>query len=155
MDLGVGTPGILKGLSLSLCPQPRLGLSRPSVLDICMVRGWVRWSFNTLTVGHSRSLSKNYVKGFVLSYSVMGNSLQPHLLQPARLLCPWSSLGKNTGVGYHSLLQGIFLTQGSNLDLLHHRWSLYLLNHKGNTLIEHMKCQSETVSSMWKLPIFL
>ena len=32
--------------------------------------------------------------------------------------------GKNTGVDCHSLLQGIFLIQGSNLDLLHCRWSL-------------------------------
>ena len=37
---------------------------------------------------------------------------------PARLLCSWDSLGKNTGVGCHVLLQGIFLTQGSNLHLL-------------------------------------
>ena len=37
---------------------------------------------------------------------------------PARLLCPWNSPGKNTGVGCHALLQGIFLTQGSNLNLL-------------------------------------
>ena len=29
----------------------------------------------------------------------------------ARLLCSWNSPGKNTGVGSHSLLQGIFLTQ--------------------------------------------
>ena len=36
---------------------------------------------------------------------------------PARLLCPWDSPGKNTGVGCHALLQGIFLTQGSNLCL--------------------------------------
>ena len=35
----------------------------------------------------------------------------------ARLLCPWSSPGKNTGVGNHSLLQGIFQTQGLNLSL--------------------------------------
>ena len=35
-----------------------------------------------------------------------------------RLLCPWNSPGKNTGVGYHALLQGIFPTQGSNLSLL-------------------------------------
>ena len=41
-------------------------------------------------------------------------TLQPHGLWPARLLCPWSSLGKNPGVGSHTLLQGIFLTQGSN-----------------------------------------
>ena len=31
----------------------------------------------------------------------------------ARLLCPWNSPGKNTGVGSHSLLQGIFPNQGS------------------------------------------
>ena len=35
-----------------------------------------------------------------------------------RLLCPWSSPGKNTGVGCHDLLQRIFPTQGSNLLLL-------------------------------------
>ena len=35
-----------------------------------------------------------------------------------RLLCPWDSPGKNTGVGCHFLLQGIFLTQVSNLSLL-------------------------------------
>ena len=37
---------------------------------------------------------------------------------PARL-CSWDSSGKNTEVGSHSLLQGIFLTQGSNPRLLH------------------------------------
>ena len=36
-----------------------------------------------------------------------------------RLLHPWNSSGKNTGVGCHFLLQGIFPTQGSNLQLLH------------------------------------
>ena len=30
-------------------------------------------------------------------------------------LCPWDFPGKNIGVGCHFLLQGIFLTQGSNL----------------------------------------
>ena len=35
-----------------------------------------------------------------------------------RFLCPWDSLGKNTGVGCHALLQGIFPTQGSNACLL-------------------------------------
>ena len=39
--------------------------------------------------------------------------------KPARLLCPWNSSGKNTGVGYCALFHGIFLTQGSNLHLLH------------------------------------
>ena len=44
------------------------------------------------------------------THTVKSNSLQSHGLQPNRLLCPWNSPGKNTGVGYHSLLQGIFLT---------------------------------------------
>ena len=37
---------------------------------------------------------------------------------PVRLLCPWDSPSKNIGVGSHSLLQGIFPTQGSNLCVL-------------------------------------
>ena len=47
----------------------------------------------------------------------------------ARLLCPWDSPGKNTGVGCHALLQGIFLTQSSNPGILHCRWILYHLYH--------------------------
>ena len=35
-----------------------------------------------------------------------------------RFLCPWDSLGKNTGMGFCALLQGIVPTQGSNLSLL-------------------------------------
>ena len=57
--------------------------------------------------------------------SVMSNSLQPHGLQPTRLLCPWNSLGKNSGMCCHLLLQGIFSTQGSNPGLLHCRQFLY------------------------------
>ena len=45
----------------------------------------------------------------------MSDSLQPHGLKPARLLCPWNSPGKDTAVSCHSILQGIFLTQGSEL----------------------------------------
>ena len=47
------------------------------------------------------------------------DSLGPLRLQPARLLCPRDSPGKNTGVGCHALLQGMFPSQGSNLPLLH------------------------------------
>ena len=51
--------------------------------------------------------------------------LRPCGLQPARLLCPWDSPGKNTRVGCHFLLQGIFLTQGLNPCLLLGRQILY------------------------------
>ena len=65
----------------------------------------------------------------------MSDSLQPHGLQPTRLLCPWDFPGKNTGVGSHFLLQGIFLTQGSNSRLLHCRQTLYRLSHLGSLKI--------------------
>ena len=47
-------------------------------------------------------------------YSVVSDSLQPCGLQSARLRGSWNFPGKNTGAGCHFLLQGIFLTQGSN-----------------------------------------
>ena len=37
--------------------------------------------------------------------SVVSDSMQPHRRQPIRLLCPWDSSDKNTGVGCHFLLQ--------------------------------------------------
>ena len=55
----------------------------------------------------------------VLSRFVLSDSLRPCGLRPSRLLCPWDSPGKNSGVGCHALLHGIFLTQGSNPRLLH------------------------------------
>ena len=61
-----------------------------------------------------------------ISLLVVSDSLWPHGLQPTRLLCPWNSLGRNTGMGSHSLLQGIFPTQGSNQGLLHCRQVFFL-----------------------------
>ena len=46
-------------------------------------------------------------------------TLQPLELQPAGLLCACDFPGNNTRVDCHSLLQGIFLTQGLNLCLFH------------------------------------
>ena len=54
----------------------------------------------------------------VLSHAVVSDSLQPSRPQLARLLYPQDSSGKNTGMGCHFLLQGIFLTQRSNQHLL-------------------------------------
>ena len=47
-----------------------------------------------------------------------------------RLFRPWDFPGKSTGVGCHFLLQGIFLTQGSNPGLPHCRQALYRLSHQ-------------------------
>ena len=60
--------------------------------------------------------------------------LQPHGLEPARLLCPWNSPGKNIGVGCHFLLQGIFPTKRSNPCLLHWQGDSLPLSRLSNLL---------------------
>ena len=74
------------------------------LLDLWVV--WVALIFNIKIVNPSAKSCQSC------------STLRSHGLKPTRLLCPWDSPGKDTGVGCHFLLQGIFLTQGSNLRLL-------------------------------------
>ena len=60
--------------------------------------------------------------------------LGPHGSQPARLLHPRDSSGKNTEVGCHFLLQGIFSIQGSNPYLL-----CFLPSQAGSLPLCHLK----------------
>ena len=61
------------------------------------------------------------------SHSLLSDSLWRH-----GLYNPWNSPGQHTGAGSHSLLQGIFPTQGLNPSLLLCRQILYHLNHQGS-----------------------
>ena len=56
-----------------------------------------------------------------VSYSVVSNSLKPSGAHQAPLSVGFPC--KSTEVGYHSLIQGILLAQGSKLGLLSHRWN--------------------------------
>ena len=75
----------------------------------------------------------------------MSDCLQTHGLQPTRLLCPWYFPGKDTRVGFHFFLQEIFLTQGSNLGLLHYRQILYNQSHQGSP----QKCKYDDQLLRW------
>ena len=95
---------------------------------------------DALLVVHHFFRQKNLVvtHTFVVqSFSHAPTLLQPHRLQPTRrILCPWDSPGKNTGVGCHFLLQGIFPDPGiQNPCLLLGRWIFFffflLLSHQG------------------------
>ena len=85
------------------------------------------WSYDTcslslslsLSVSHTHTHTLNHVWVFLIPWTV------------ARLLCPWNSPGKNTGMCSHSFLQGIFPTQGLNQGLLHCRQILCYLSHQG------------------------
>ena len=72
----------------------------------------------------------------MLSCWVVSDSLQQH--GPARLLVHEDSPGRNTGMGFHVLLQGIFPTQGSNPCLLHCRQIIYCLSHQGSPLYRYL-----------------
>ena len=70
-----------------------------------------------------------------------------------RLLWPWNSLGKNTGIGCHALLQEIFPTQVSNPRFLHWGWILLLLSHWGSLRGEfRIKHSKKTQTQSWCLP---
>ena len=93
----------------------------------------VRHNWSNLACMHTYRLC-NY---FCQVASVVSDSLRPLRLQPSRLLCPWDSPGKNTGVGCHFLLQRIFPTQGSNpclLCLLHWQAGSLLLVPPGKSV---------------------
>ena len=81
----------------------------------------------------------------VLSLSVVSDSFWP--MDYSLSGYPWrfsrqDSLGKNTGVGGHSLLQGIFLTQGSNPGVSHFRRILYRLSHQESPEKWSISCHS-------------
>ena len=68
----------------------------------------------------------------------MSVSLWLHGLWPTKLLCSWDFPAKSARVSCHSLVQGIFSTQGSNPGLLHCRWILYCLIHDPNSTLKPM-----------------
>ena len=86
---------------------------------------WLRWQLSQRSIVCSGNV--------VLSLSCI-QLFATHGLQSARLLSPWDSSGKSIGVGCHFLLQGIFLTQGLNLHLLHWQADSLPLSHQGNPL---------------------
>ena len=82
----------------------------------------------------------------VLSLSVISDLLLPPGLQPTRFLCPWDSPDKDTGLGCYSLLQGIFLTQGSNPALLYCRQTLNHLSHQEAYSVQSLSCVQPSVT---------
>ena len=79
----------------------------------------------TLPIAHTQALKPRLQSSptasvcLLFSHSVVSDCLRPHGLYSIRLLSPWNSLSKNTGVGCLAFLQRIFPTPGSNLHLLH------------------------------------
>ena len=84
----------------------------------------------------------------MLSRSVMSNSCDPMDCSLPGSSVHGDSPGKNTWVGCHDLLQGIFPTQGLNPGLSHCRWIVYHLSHQGNQSIHHTNLISALLQSL-------
>ena len=84
-------------------------------------------NFNLLVLLGSLLLLSRYV--------VSGSSATPWAVACQAPLCSWDFPGKNTGVGCHFLLQGIFLTQGPNTCLLHWQTDSSPPSHQGSPLL--------------------
>ena len=80
---------------------------------------------------YSRSHVQSVVSDFMTPWTVA-----------CQVLLSGDSPGKNTGVGCHALLQWLFLTQRSNLGLLHCRQILYYLSHQGSPLSSYNLLES-------------
>ena len=110
-----------------------------------------------LILGSGRSPVEG--NGNPLQYSCLGNSMHRGAWQDTVpgvtesdttehasfvlfiILSPWDFPSKNTGVGCHFLLQGIFPTQISNPGLPHCRQTLYLLSHQESPDCKVLKIQ--------------
>ena len=132
-------------------------------VETSLVVQWLRLWASTATV---QSLVREVPHAtWSESCSVVSDSLWPHGLYPARLLCPWNSPVKNTGVGSRFLLQGIFPTQGSNLCLMSLAlvdgffttsitWEVQLINYWNLfiTVLEAEAHSASTVGFWWRSP---
>ena len=78
---------------------------------------WAKWQESMVNKRGLKNAKRE--RKAVLGHSVVSYFSRPHGPQPTGLLCSWNFSPKNTGVGCHFLLQGIFPAQGSNLLLLH------------------------------------
>ena len=101
-----------------------------SVMSLGSLKSTVLGIFTLGKLADARNQASSSLEKESESHSVVSNSSWPH-----GLYNPWHSPGQNAGVDSLSLLQGIFPTQGSNPDLLHCRWILYQLSHKGSPRI--------------------
>ena len=90
---------------------------------------------DSLAVSYQTKAYKLYHCGCCLVAKSCLTLLRPCGQEPARLLCPWDFPGKNTEVGCHFLLKGMFLTQKLNPSLLH--WLPWWLSGKDSA------CQSK------------
>jgi len=124
------SPALSRDLS---CPSPLPSWLLP---EWSPARGLPSWTGQDPGVGVGRGEGKKtqmpaQFRGGAVG-SVMSDSLWPHGLQPARLLCPRNFPSKNTGVGCHFLLHGVFPTQGSNPRLLHCQADFSPLSYLGS-----------------------
>ena len=122
---------------------PSAVLCTPSIIPSSWMIGqeggraqpWKEWQRMRRTTWVQDGRGASIVERKESEVAQSSNSLRPHGLWPTRLLHPWDCPGKNTGVGCHFLLQGSFLTQGSNPGPPHCRQTLSCLSPREAAIV--------------------
>ena len=147
----------MRSLSLSLTH------THTDTQSICPHLSWEHVTITSLPVylpPSNRDSTVNNSEKYVSSAWFLRNQLKFHIypnstlpgrqwLWPPRLLCPWDSLSENTGMGSHSLLQGIFPAQGSNPCFLHCRQILYHLKSPGKPQRRYTQGYNFRYATVW------
>ena len=136
----LGAPLCLTFETLQTVAQP--GSSAHGILQ-ARILGWVSISFSRGSFRPSDWTWISCIRGrfftiWATSVCLVAQSC-PIFCYPMDCSSPGSSVcrdspGRNTGVGYHALLQGILPTQESNPGLSHCRWIAYHLSHQGSPI---------------------
>ena len=143
-NTGVGCHVLLQGIFLTQGSNPYL---------LCLLH-WQAGFFNTST---TKEAHKRYVCTCAESLQSCPTLCDP-MTEPARLFYPKDSPGKNTGVGCHDLLQGIFPTSRLNLNLQHWQADCLPLNHLGRELVVELQIAQPALKSpskafVYKIPV--
>ena len=132
---GLSKPWFLESLN----QNNNVSCARKRPNKTCICWSWLCSHWQERHRGWARARQPGFRQS-VFVCSAVSNSLRTHGLQPGRLLCPWDFLDKNTRVGCHFLLQGIFPIWGSNLNILH------LLHWQGDSLpLSHQRSPSKDI----------
>ena len=107
---------------------------------------------------HPNLFSNYFAKSHYASYDLLfywflvaklcQTFLEPHGLQPARLLCPQDFPGKDTEVGCHFLLQGVFPAQELNLHLLPWQVDSLPVSCQGSPMTSFTRKENPTVKEL-------
>ena len=129
-----GSQGSGRGFPPPRFPKDQLRVGTPSTAWVVTPLGVQRGGWGLIP---GRSAKISYAVHTCSVAQSCPTPCNPMDCSPPGSSCPWDSPGKNTAVGCHAFLQGIFPTQGCSLCLLRGQADSLLSEPPGKPLMHH------------------